>query len=279
MKDKPFYLQVPFYAPHTPYDFQPEPYRKPYESSRFSCFPDEPMHEWQNPGLMRHDRDRESKLSYSALVTGVDANVGRILQRLDELRLRENTLVVFTADQGYNCGHHGVWGKGNGTIPFNLYEESIRVPLIWNHPGRIAAGQTPSPMVSSYDYFPTILDYLGLPKHRDRRLAGRSYADFLRGGDPRWRDRLYFEYSYVRGVRTRNLKLVERAPGMPSELFDIEADPGEKRSVLNDPPYRKTVDSLRGELSGFFRSAGAPPLEQWRSTTQQRLFEYKWLQL
>ncbi len=173
-KSRPFFLFVPFYAPHTPFDYQPDVYRKPYENATFGCFPKTPMHPWQNPSMKGLRANPDSRRSYSALITGVDANVGRVLRKLDEMGVRENTTVIFTADQGYNAGHHGVWGKGNGTVPFNMYEESLRVPLIWNHPGRIAAGRTPAPMVSSYDFFPTILDYLGVKAPRDARRVGRE---------------------------------------------------------------------------------------------------------
>ncbi|MGH9719935.1 MAG: sulfatase family protein [Bryobacteraceae bacterium] len=275
VKDRPFYLLVPYFAPHTPYDYQPEEDRLPYRDSAFSCYPRTPMHTAQNKGLARHHANRDSMLAYSALITGVDRNVGRILSRLDELKLRDNTLIVFTADQGWNAGHHGVWGKGNGTIPFNMYEGSLRVPMIWNHPGRIRAGQVIPSMVSSYDYLPALLDYLGLPPHQDSRLIGQSYAPLLRGGAERRQRRLYFEYAYVRGLRTATLKYIERTSQWPSELYDLEADPGETRNVIGDPGYRKTLASLRTELSGVFRKAGAPPLEKWRETTRQRLFEYR----
>jgi len=273
-KDDPFFLYVPFYAPHTPYNYQPEAYRKWYDQSTFPCFPDLPMHPWQNRGLRRMFGDREAKHAYSALISGVDYNVGRILKRLEELGLRENTLVIFSADQGWNAGHHGVWGKGNGTWPFNMYEQSIQVPLIWNHPGRIQAGQTLHPMVSSYDFLPTILDYLGVPAPEDAKRVGRSYAPFLHGEQPQWENRLYFEYSYVRAVRTENLKYIERTKEWPSELYDLEADPDEKRNVLEDPRYRNQLAGLRDDLHRFFERAGAPPLEDWHSTTTQELTKY-----
>jgi arylsulfatase A-like enzyme len=270
-KDHPFYLLIPFYAPHTPYNYLPETYRAPYADAQFSCFPDSPMSPWQNPELADLHGKREPKLAYSALVTAADANVGRIVKRLEELGFREDTLVVFTADQGWNAGQHGVWGKGNGTVPFNLYEESLRVPLIWNHPGRIAAGKTVDALVSSYDYFPTILDYLGVSAPADPKRAGRSYADFVRGKSPHWRDRLYFEYGYVRGLRTRNLKYIERADGWPTEMFDLEADPGEARDVANLPVYRKQREAFHAELTQYFAAMGAPAIEDWQSTTKQML--------
>ncbi len=273
-RSRPFFLMVPYYAPHTPYDYQPDPYRRPYLNREFACFPRAAMHPNQNPGLKKHHGNRESMLSYSALITGVDYNIGRVVRRLEELGLRENTLIIFTADQGWSAGHHGVWGKGNGTIPFNMYEEAIRVPLIWNHPGRIREGFLVSEMVSAYDFFPTILEYLGLSAPPDPRRIGRSYAPLLMGRRPEWRNRLYFEYAYVRALRTENLKYIERTAEWPSELYDLEADPGESRNVIADPAYRRTLERLRAELADVFRRVGAPPLEQWRSTTAQNLYSY-----
>lgn len=273
----PFYLLVPFYAPHSPYDYQPPADRAHYENSKFDCFPRVPRHAWANRGLAKDHLNENSMRGYSSLVTGMDRNVGRVLDFLDRNGLRNDTTVIFTADQGYNTGHHGVWGKGNGTWPFNMYEESIRVPLIWNHPGRIAPGRTHRPMVSSYDYFPTLLDWLGVPaptaSAADR--PGRSYAGFLRGKPPsRWQNRLYFEYSMVRAVRTENLKLVMRTREWPGELYDLEADPGETRNLYEEASAAKQRGALAADLEGFFRRMKAPELENWRSTAKQELTEY-----
>jgi len=273
--DRPFYLLVPFYAPHRPFDYQPEAYRAPYRGATFPCFPDLPVHPWQNATLRNDHGNRDSKLAYSALITGVDHNVGRIVKRIDEMGIRENTLIVFTADQGWNAGHHGVWGKGNGTVPFNMYEESLRVPMIWNHPGRIRSGAVIDAMISSYDWFPSILDYTDCPAYRNSAMPGRSYTRFLAGEHPRWGNRLIFEYAYVRGLRTENLKYVERTGGWPSELFDLEADPGESRNVISDPAYARVLSGLRTELAQSFRRLGAPPVSDWATTTKQKLPTYR----
>jgi len=268
---RPFCLYVPFYAPHTPYDPTPEAYSAPYRESSFPDFPDTPMRADLRDSLKKMFHRREAKLGYSSLVTAADANIGRILARLQELGLREDTLVIFTADQGWNAGHHGVWGKGNGTVPFNMLEESIRVPLVWNHPGRIRPAAL-GPLVSSYDFFPTLLEYLGIEAAPDRRRVGRSYAGFLTPRAPSaWRTRLFFEYCYVRCVRTETLKYVERAEGHRSELYDLEADASETRNLWDDPGYRQQREALRAETSGFFQSIEAPPLSDWHSTTQQTL--------
>ena len=267
----PFCLVVPFYAPHSPYDFQPEEYRQPYSGSSFPCFPREDPHPQGRGRFRRHFGDAETYTSYSALVTGVDANVGRVLAKLDELGVREDTVVVFSADQGFNCGHHGVWGKGNGTIPFNMYEESIRVPLIWHHRSAIEAGAESAAMVSTYDFFPTLLDYLGIGVSADPQRVGRSYADILRGMRADWRNELFFEYGYTRAVRTENLKYVERGDGWPNELFDLEEDPGERVNRVGKPEYRERRLALKGRLDEFFEGAGAPALNDWRTTTRQTI--------
>ncbi|HEY3442515.1 MAG TPA: sulfatase-like hydrolase/transferase [Paludibaculum sp.] len=268
-KSKPFCLMVPFYAPHTPYNFQPEADRAPYENARFECFPEVGVHPDQNRGLREHHGARSSKLAYSALVTGMDRNIGRVLARLEELRLREDTVVIFTADQGWNAGHHGVWGKGNGTVPYNMYEESIRVPLVWSHAGRIRAGTVAREMVSSYDFFPTLVEYLGLSAKPDPRRVGMSYRPSLEFKPRPRRDELYFEYAYMRAVRGERYKYVERTAQYPSELYDLQDDPNETRS-LDDPARR---EKMAGQLRAFFQRAGAPPLSEWRSTTAQTLPE------
>ena len=272
---QPFFLLVPFYAPHTPYEYQPEEYRKWHENSPLTCFPDTPMNPAQNTSLARMHGKREPKVAYSSLITGADANIGRVLAKLDELKIRDNTLIVFTADQGWCGGQHGVWGKGNGTWPFNMCEESLRVPMIWNLPNRIRAGSTLTPLVSSYDFFPTILEYLEIEAPQDKARVGHSYAHLLKGGNSPWKNRLYFEYEYVRGIRTENLKYVERTEEWPSELYDIEVDPGETKNLIADPKYGTQLQALRKDMHDFFEQAGAPPLEQWKSTTRQTLPKYR----
>jgi arylsulfatase A-like enzyme len=194
-------------------------------------------------------------------------------------------LIVFAADQGWNAGHHGVWGKGNATIPFNMYEESIRIPLIWNHPGKIRSGTTVDTMVSTYDFFPTILDYLGAAMPTpDRQRVGRSYAPFLRGESPTRINELYFEYCYTRAVRTAHLKYIERAEEWPSELFDLEADPAEATNVIGSRSDRQRLADLRSRLRRFFETSGAPPIERWHDSVRNVLtidagYYDRWLEM
>ncbi|MBM3727436.1 MAG: sulfatase [Acidobacteria bacterium] len=274
---RPFFLLVPFYAPHTPYDYQPDEDRAHYaDAAGFNCYPRTPMHEWQNRGLSKMHLNKESMRGYSALITAMDRVLGRIVAAIDKAGARNDTLIIFTADQGWNAGHHGVWGKGNGTWPFNMYDESIRVPMIWNHPGRVPAGRTSDAMVSSYDLFPSLLDYAGIAAPpADPARVGRSYAPIAQGRRTAWTNRLYFEYSYVRAVRTENLKYIERTGGYPSELYDLEADPGETKNLIAEPAHQKQLEGLRRNLAAFFKRAGAPEISGWRATTQQQLQTYQ----
>jgi arylsulfatase A-like enzyme len=130
-------------------------------------------------------------------------------------------------------------------------------------------------MVSSYDYFPTILDYLDVKPPADPKRVGRSYAAFLRGQNPRWQNRLFFEYAYVRGLRTENLKLIQRTKQWPSEFYDLEADPGETRNRIDDPSHARQIEAMRGDMARFFSRVGAPDIEQWQSTTHQQLTGYQ----
>ena len=280
-RDKPFFLYLAFFGPHVPYNYQPEKYRQFYTESKFPCMPDEPMHPWHTKTMngkpffaLEDFYNRNSKWGYSALVSGVDANVGRVVERLEQLGLRENTLIVFTADQGHNCGQHGIWGKGNSTLPINMYDTSLHVPLIWNQPGHIKGGQTPDAMVSSYDLYPTMLEYLGVPDPGDPKRFGHSYAGAVQGRREKWKNEVYFEYQYVRGIRTENLKYIERSKEWPSEMYDLETDPGERKNVIDDPKHAKERAALQARLHNYFNKAGAPPIEQWRSTTTQRLSVY-----
>jgi arylsulfatase A-like enzyme len=147
--------------------------------------------------------------------------------------------------------------------------------LIWSQPGQIPEGKEVSILVNSYDFLPTLFDYLNLKAPKDEKRVGRSYSRYLLGEEGDWEDELYFEYEYVRGIRTNRWKYVERTPEWPSELFDLVNDPVERRNVIDFPQYSDLVLELRRRLHGFFQKAGAPPAAAWRSTTRQKLAVYE----
>jgi arylsulfatase A-like enzyme len=126
-------------------------------------------------------------------------------------------------------------------------------------------------MVSSYDFFPSILDYLGLDAPADRQRVGRSYAPLFRGERPSSRSEVIFEYCYTRAIRTRKWKYVQRAENWWDELYDLENDPGETVNVIGWPHHREQLSQLRTRLNDLFGRSGAPPIDRWRSTNRQIL--------
>jgi len=264
----PFFCFVSYNAPHAPYAGTPERYREIYRDSPLATFPDEPLNPL-NTGLGRaNHRKRDSMITYYAMITAVDENVGRILRKLDDLGLRRDTLVIFAADQGFMCGHHGLWGKGNGSWPFNMYDPSILMPLIYNHAGRIPGGRSLDAMVSTYDFAPTLLDYLGCPPLGVKDLGGSSYAPLLAAKKPPWRNVVYGEYQYTRMIRTERWKYVRRSEGFPSELFDLDNDPGERRNLVDDPARAGRVRELQADLNRWFAARGCATPDSWKSTRQ-----------
>lgn len=183
-REKPFYLQVGYTAPHAPWlHNHPEEYTRLYEDCPFESCPMEKEH----PDSIYLTKEvmqdlRANQIGYYAAVTAMDAGIGRIIEELERLGVREDTLVIFSSDNGFSCGHHGFWGKGNGTFPINMYESSVKVPFIASQPGKIPVGVVNSSLVSAYDFMPTILEYVGVEHYETEGLPGRSFLDLLMGG-------------------------------------------------------------------------------------------------
>lgn len=265
--DNPFYLSVNYTAPHSPWTGHPRDIVDSYDDCPFESCPQEEPHPWaiipKNKDLTTADPttlglsdnlgNRESLKGYFASITAMDLDVGRILDRLAEKGLRENTLVVFASDNGYSCGHHGFWGKGNGTYPINMYENSIKVPFIASHPGVIPEGIVQSAMVASHDFMPTLLEYVNLTLP-DTNLPGRSFLSTLKDEHAAGRDAvvIYDEYGYCRMIRTAEWKYVHRYPDGPNELYDLVSDADERRNLVDDPAQARRVKDLRNRMEAWF---------------------------
>jgi len=262
-RDQPFYLSVHYNAPHSPWTGHPEEIVESYDDCPFKSCPQECAHPWAIQQMRRFLGDRESLKGYFAAVTGADIGVGRILEALEAMGLREDTLIVFTSDNGFSCGHHGIWGKGNGTFPLNMYENSIKVPFIVSHPGSLPEGAVTGAMMSQYDFMPTLLDYLGLPPVKDDSLPGVSFAPVLRGEKDEMREEVvvYDEYGPVRMIRTQQWKYVHRYPYGPHELYDLVNDPGERRNLVDDGSRSPLVAELRSRLVRWFERYVNPALD------------------
>ncbi|MCJ7736656.1 MAG: hypothetical protein MUQ10_04990, partial [Anaerolineae bacterium] len=159
-----------------------------------------------------------------------------------------------------NMGHHGIYGKGNGTFPLNMFDTSVKVPTLISRPGRVPQGLVCEELLSHYDLMPTLMDYLGIdnPVHKD--LPGHSFADILRGqgissGNLSARTApiiIYDEYGPVRMIRTQRWKYVHRYPYGPHELFELVNDPGERSNLIDSPAHQCNVRELKAGLEDWF---------------------------
>ena len=264
---EPFWLSLNYTAPHYPWiDAHPREFTDLYADCAFASCPQEAPHPYSargNPATDEgHVRPRESLIGYFASMTAMDRGIGRVLDALDRAGLRESTLVVFMSDNGMNCGHHGIWGKGNGTRPQNMYDTSVKVPCLFAQPGRIAP-RVCDELLSAYDVFPTLLGYLGIADSHARRRPGRSFLPLLNGRDAMpARDVVVFdEYGPVRMVRTREWKYVHRYPDGPHELFDLAADPGERDNRVGRPGATAIIACLRARMDAWFAEFTDPALD------------------
>jgi choline-sulfatase len=258
--DTPFYLSVHYTAPHSPWDRENHPkdlwdrYRNECD---FASMPREPRHPWQintAPQGWNEDERRDKWAGYFASITAMDAGVGRIVDSLDSHGLREDTLVVFTSDNGMNMGHHGLFGKGNASFPQNMYDTSVKVPGIISRPGHVPAGQVRQELVSHLDIMPTLLDYTGMANPVTDEMPGHSFAALLRGESFEQREDVvvFDEYGPVRMIRTREWKYVHRFAYGPHELYDLVDDPGECVNRFDDPVCESIIREMRGRLSEWF---------------------------
>jgi choline-sulfatase len=253
-ENAPFCLSVHYTAPHTPWikEEQPEEIWSSYDSCDFPSIPVLPAHPWRGWDPTPEKR-KESLQGYFTTITAMDANISRILTKLDELEIAEDTLVIFTSDNGYNLGHHGIHGKGNGTYPMNMFDESVKVPFIARLPGRIPGGTINHGFVSAYDFMPTLLDFLDIENPVSEDLPGRSFADLLNGGNgSRGPVVVCDEYGPVRMIREERWKYVHRYPDGPHELYDMSADPGETTNRMDDESLTAVIARLRTGLENWY---------------------------
>jgi arylsulfatase A-like enzyme len=188
---------------------------------------------------------------YLRTIASVDDNLGRVLDYLDEAGLTENTVVIYSSDQGFYLGDHGWYDKRW------MYEESLRMPFIVRWPGVVQPGSENSDLVQNLDFAETFLEVAGVDIPAD--MQGRSLVPLLEGRTPAdWRDQIYYHYweypawHMVRrhyGVRTQRYKLIYYYEIDEWELFDLESDPEELRSVYADSEHAEIVADLKERLA------------------------------
>lgn len=260
---RPFLLYLAHYAVHTPLQARPEVVAK-YEA-RLAAHPP------AGPALIRDGRDgplrvRQTHPTYAAMVESLDASVGRIVATLESLGLSENTIVVFTSDNG---GLSTAEGSPTANLPWRAgkgwaYEGGIREPLLVAWPGRIASGATSDAIVTSPDHFPTLLELTGLPARPELHVDGMSFAPVLRDPAATLPERAihwhYPHYSNQRGrpcgaIRQGRWKLIEWFEDERVELFDLVADPGETCDLASVHAGRSSA--LLADLQAWRTRVGA----------------------
>jgi iduronate 2-sulfatase len=290
-KERPFFLAVGFFRPHTPYVAPKDPYFSWYPEKEMPLFPTLDKNPAEVPaaalGSYQKVQDKltdelrqQCVQAYYASISFLDAQVGRVVDALDRLGLAENTIIVFTSDHGYHMGEHGLWQKQS------LFEGSARVPLLIVAPEKVLAGAGKGTVVkepvSHLDLYPTLTELAGVKSPanlqgqslvamlKDPVAKGRGWAltQVVRGGVgvPKASaakgagGTRFFGYS-LRTLRYRYTEWDEGAQG--SELYDHETDPGELVNLAGKPEHAETVaelsKTLREAAKGTFPADGVTP--------------------
>ena len=252
-RDKNFFIAAGFYRPHCPY-VAPKKYfdAYPLEQVKMPAGPWDYLKQVPAAALsstkphpwfgVTEQQARESLQAYWATISFVDAQVGRLLDALERLKLSDNTVVVFWSDHGYHVGNHGLWKKQS------LFEKSARVPCIIYAPGQKAQGAVCGRTVELVDLYPTLADLCGLKPPAD--LAGKSLRPLLDDPKAVW-DKPAFTQVW-RGqfsghsVRTEQYRYTEWDGGKQgAQLYDYASDPEEKQNLIADPAHAEVVSRLK----------------------------------
>jgi len=229
--------------------------------------------------LVRWKYQRYAK-NYLRSVRGVDESVGSLMRTLDEMGIADNTIVVYSSDQGFYVGDHGWFDKRW------MYEESLLMPLIIKWPGVTRPGSRDDRhLVQNLDYAETFLEAAGVEIPGD--MQGRSLAPLLKGKEPKdWRDSIYYhyyEYPSVHqvprhnGIRTERYKLIQFYEFGEWEFYDLKEDPDELRNLYNDEKYAAQISEVKNQLEGLRRkyedkSVGTLKPEAWRKKYRSKQF-------
>jgi len=263
-KDRPFFAYLAFEAPHDP-RVPAERHRPLYQPDRMRL-PENflPVHPFDNGEMTVRDEllapwprtpeeIRRQTAEYYAVITGLDENIGRVLAALREAGEEQNTIVIFSSDQGIALGSHGLMGKQN------LYDPSMKAPLLFAGPG-IPHGES-SALVYLLDIFPTVLDLVGAPQPQG--IDGRSFRAAFGSPAAGGRESLYLGYRQCqRAVRDERYKLILYPQINRVQLFDLRDDPFEKRDLSARPEQRERVARMRKQIEAWQAKLGDTlPLE------------------
>jgi len=271
-KTRPFFMTVGYTNTHAVQRHQPERIVRTYRGNSFSELSTDPVspaqgHAQYRWGDIPAEQSAERRAHYYAAATFIDEQIGRLVDELDNLDALDNTLIIYASDHGYLAGQHGLWEKGNATIPQNFLEECIHVPCLLSWPDGLPSGVKISAPVDHCDLFWTMLDAAGVTVRDEVReqihSPGRSYLPMIReGGDSSWRDAFFGEYGNARCIRTATHKLIRRYPGpnghFPDEFYDLVADPRERRNAMEDAALQPVIQALSARLDAYFNQYENP---------------------
>ena len=253
----PFFLTVGYLNPHTPYTGHPQRYYDMYAGTRFETIG------WERPApnALREKEFLQDTVGNlrrcAASVTALDDQIPLLLKKLEDRKLRDNTLVVFTGDNGYLLGRHGLWSKGLASDPINMYEEVMQVPMIWSWRGKTPAQATRPELVSFYDFVPTICAAAGVAEPAGRNLTGRSYLPVATGTpfgkkEKPWPTVVFGHFRNTEMARDNRFKLILRDEGKaPGELYDLREDPREKANQYENAQFVTVRDRLSREIAAW----------------------------
>ena len=316
-EDKPFYLQLNYDGPYAnpPSNYGPARNRhyNRYISKEFQDMPVEPVNDnilkringpWapitadnlKEGGLsnmniwssliydtIRMQGDRESYANFLSQNSIVDDGVGLVLSALERKGLLDNTLIVYSADQGNHFGQHGTWGHTNWYFPTRLYDVAMRIPLIVRSPARETAGSVNSAMIGQYDFMPTLLAALNVPHEPHPLAPGRDFSPLFRGGRLKnWPKAVFFEQEETRGIRTADSLYWQRHPELGENvLFDLTVDPGQRHDVASEDAYVDARRQLDKQVTEFFERFSDPNYDLWKGGNVKgfSLSPWKWRKL
>src|SRR5262245_21093285 len=266
-QDRPFAALIHFREPHLPYTPALDEDARLF-SKLNPTIPDV-------KGLDRKQVEQFYR-DYYAAVHAVDRNLGKLLALLDRLKLDSRTIVMFQSDHGYNIGHHGIHTKGNGVVIFggvngptrpNMWDTSLRIPLLIRWAGTLRAGSEVDETVLNLDMFPSVLGLLNLKPPSDYLHNGKDFTPLLFGlRDANWRTEIFGQYdlhnsglAYMRMLRTNDWKLVRHyhANGL-DELYNLKDDPGELTNLYRAAQHREVRTRLQQRLDERMKAIRDP---------------------
>lgn len=211
----------------------------------------------------------ESLRNYFSQVSLIDHGVGRVENALQELGLRENTIVIYTSDHGFSLGHNGIWGHGMATWPATTHRPSFNIPLILSGGPVTQSNKICDAMISQIDLFPTLLSLAGIEAKPSLPSAAHDFSGYLQGASQQWGNAVFMEQEETRAVRTKDWLYMKRFDGAPSHplgdaFYDLRSHPYEKTNLIGDASFHDIQLDLNQQITDFFDQYSDREFDLWR---------------